>query len=65
MSVTSDDKDLDSITLTLVADVDAPPERAWRLWADPRQLECWRGPPTHPATFEQHDLTPAVTSRTS
>ncbi|MGH3459965.1 MAG: SRPBCC family protein [Kribbellaceae bacterium] len=53
MSVTSDDKDLDSLTLTLVADINAPPERAWRLWADPRQLERWRGPPAHPATFEQ------------
>ncbi|MGO4427670.1 SRPBCC domain-containing protein, partial [Streptomyces sp. MCAF7] len=32
--------------------------RVWRLWADPRQLERWWGPPTYPATMEQHDLTP-------
>jgi uncharacterized protein YndB with AHSA1/START domain len=58
MSVTSVTKDLDSLTLTLVADFDAPPERVWQLWADPRQLERWWGPPTHPATVEEHDLTP-------
>jgi uncharacterized protein YndB with AHSA1/START domain len=58
MSVTSVDKDLDSLTLTLVAAFDAPAERVWQLWADPRLLERWWGPPTHPATVEQHDLTP-------
>jgi uncharacterized protein YndB with AHSA1/START domain len=58
MSVTSVDKDFDSLTLTLVADFDAPPERVWQLWADPRQLERWWGPPSHPATVEEHDLTP-------
>ncbi|MER7408289.1 SRPBCC domain-containing protein [Streptomyces sp. NPDC000070] len=58
MSVTSVDKDLDNLTLTLVADFAAPVERVWQLWADPRQLERWWGPPTYPATVEQHDLTP-------
>jgi uncharacterized protein YndB with AHSA1/START domain len=58
MSVTSVDKDFDSLTLTLVADFDAPIERVWQLWADPRQLERWWGPPSHPATVEEHDLTP-------
>ena len=56
MSVTSLDSDLDSLTVTLVADFDAPAERVWELWADPRQLERWWGPPTHPATVEEHDL---------
>lgn len=56
MSVTSVDKDFDSLTLTLIADFDAPTERVWQLWADPRQLERWWGPPTHPATMEPHDL---------
>lgn len=56
MSVTSVDKDFDSLTLNLLADFDAPIERVWRLWADPRQLERWWGPPTHPATVEEHDL---------
>ena len=36
----------------------ASPERVWQLWADPRQLERWWGPPTYPATFTQHDLAP-------
>jgi uncharacterized protein YndB with AHSA1/START domain len=58
MSVTSVDKDYDSLTLTLVADFDAPIERVWQLWADPRKLERWWGPPTYPATFEEHDLAP-------
>ena len=39
MTVTSVDKDFESLTLTLTADFTAPVERVWRLWADPRQLE--------------------------
>ncbi|MFI6033247.1 SRPBCC domain-containing protein [Streptomyces sp. NPDC051315] len=58
MSVTSVDKDYDSLTLTLVAEFAAPVERVWQLWADPRRLERWWGPPTYPATVEGHDLTP-------
>jgi uncharacterized protein YndB with AHSA1/START domain len=58
MSVTIVDKDLDSLALTLVADFDAPMEAVWRLWADPRQLERWWGPPGYPATVEKHELTP-------
>lgn len=61
MSVTSVEKDFDSLTLTLIADFRAPLERVWQLWADPRQLERWWGPPTHPATVEQHDLVPGGT----
>ena len=57
MSVTSVDKNLDSLTITLVADFDAPIERVWQLWADQRKLERWWGPPSYPATVEQHDLT--------
>jgi uncharacterized protein YndB with AHSA1/START domain len=58
MSVTRVDKDFDNLTLTLVAEFDAPIERVWQLWADRRQLERWWGPPSHPATVEKHDLTP-------
>jgi uncharacterized protein YndB with AHSA1/START domain len=58
MSVISVDKDFDRLTLTLVAEFDAPIERVWQLWADPRHLERWWGPPSHPATVERHDLTP-------
>jgi uncharacterized protein YndB with AHSA1/START domain len=58
MSVTSVEKDFDRLTLTLTADFAAPVDRVWQLWADPRQLERWWGPPTYPATVEEHDLTP-------
>jgi uncharacterized protein YndB with AHSA1/START domain len=56
MSVVSVEKDFDGLNLTLIAEFDAPIERVWQLWADPRQLERWWGPPTHPATVEKHDL---------
>jgi uncharacterized protein YndB with AHSA1/START domain len=58
MTVTAVRKDPEKLTMTLDAEFDAPPDRIWQLWADPRQLERWWGPPTYPATFEQHDLTP-------
>jgi uncharacterized protein YndB with AHSA1/START domain len=56
--ITSLEKDPDALTLTLVADFDAPTDRVWELWADPRKLERWWGPPTYPATVQSHDLTP-------
>jgi uncharacterized protein YndB with AHSA1/START domain len=43
-------------TLTLTAEYPATPEHVWRLWADPRLLERWWGPPSHPATVVEHDL---------
>lgn len=60
MTVTNIEKDMDALTLTVTAEFDAPVERAWQLWADPRQLERWWGPPTYPATFVQHDLAPGA-----
>jgi uncharacterized protein YndB with AHSA1/START domain len=56
VSVVSVDKDYDAHRLVVVAEFTAPIERVWQLWADPRKLERWWGPPSHPATFEQHDL---------
>jgi uncharacterized protein YndB with AHSA1/START domain len=58
LSITSVDTDYANLMITLIADFDAPIERVWDLWSDPRKLERWWGPPTHPATFEKHDLTP-------
>jgi uncharacterized protein YndB with AHSA1/START domain len=58
MGVTSIDQDLDALELRVVADFAAPIAQVWDLWADPRRLERWWGPPSHPATFEEHDLTP-------
>jgi uncharacterized protein YndB with AHSA1/START domain len=56
MSVVSVEKDLESLSLILVAEFVAPIEQVWQLWADPRQLERWWGPPTHPASVGKHDL---------
>ncbi len=58
MTVTAVRKDPQTLTIALDAEFDAPPERVWQLWADPRQLERWWGPPTYPATFTRHDLAP-------
>jgi uncharacterized protein YndB with AHSA1/START domain len=58
MTVTAVRKDSDALTMTLEAEFDAAAERVWQLWADPRQLERWWGPPTYPATFTKHDLRP-------
>jgi uncharacterized protein YndB with AHSA1/START domain len=52
------DKNLDNHTMTVVADYDAPVERVWQLYADPRQLERFWGPPTWPSTVVDHDLSP-------
>jgi uncharacterized protein YndB with AHSA1/START domain len=58
MTVPAVRKDADTLTMTLTAEFDATPEVIWDLWADPRKLERWWGPPTYPATFTRHDLTP-------
>jgi uncharacterized protein YndB with AHSA1/START domain len=58
MTVTAVHKDPEALTLTITAEFDASPERVWDLWADPRKLERWWGPPTYPATFTVHDLAP-------
>jgi len=44
-------------SFTIVSDFDAPIERVWQLWADPRKLARWWGPPGFPATFRRHDFT--------
>jgi uncharacterized protein YndB with AHSA1/START domain len=56
MTVTAVRKDPKALTMTLDAEFDASPTRVWQLWADPRQLERWWGPPTYPATVTAHDL---------
>jgi len=58
MPVTQVEKDPDKLTMTIHAEFAAAPDRIWQMWEDPRLLERWWGPPTHPATFEQHDLSP-------
>jgi uncharacterized protein YndB with AHSA1/START domain len=56
VSVVSVEKDYDRLRLTLIAEFDAPIEAVWELWADPRRLERWWGPPSHPATVHRHEL---------
>ncbi len=58
MSVTSVHKDPKALTMSITATFDAPVDRVWLVWADPRQLERWWGPPTYPATFLDHELMP-------
>ena len=58
MTVISVEPDVDTVSLTVVAEFAAPIEKVWELWANPRLLERWWGPPSYPATFETHDLTP-------
>ncbi|HZA86762.1 MAG TPA: SRPBCC domain-containing protein [Acidimicrobiales bacterium] len=56
MTVTSIAKDPAALTMTITSEFDAPIDRVWSLWEDPRQLERWWGPPTYPATVVDHDL---------
>ena len=43
MAVTGVEKDPESRTMTITAEFDAPVDRVWQLWADPRRLERWWG----------------------
>lgn len=58
MSVTAVTRDLDALTMTVVSEFAAPVARVWQIWADPRQLEQWWGPPTYPASVFEHDFSP-------
>jgi uncharacterized protein YndB with AHSA1/START domain len=58
MTVISSYKDLEALSLTIVAEFDADVERVWQIWEDPRQLERWWGPPTWPATFDSFEFAP-------
>ena len=58
MTVLSVVHDPVALTITIVSEFDAPVARVWEVWADPRQLERWWGPPGFPATVAEHDLIP-------
>jgi uncharacterized protein YndB with AHSA1/START domain len=58
MTVTDVHKDPTALTMTLTSEWPAPIARVWQLWADPRKLERWWGPPTYPATVVEHDMRP-------
>ena len=57
MTVINVDVNTEAKTLTVTAHFDASIEQVWELWANPRKLEKWWGPPTYPATVVDHDLT--------
>ena len=61
MTVKAVEKNTDQLTLTITSEFDAPVDKVWGLWADPRLLERWWGPPTYPATMVDHDLSPGGT----
>ena len=63
MTVVSVEKDTTALTLAYVAEFDADVERVWQVWADPRQLERWWGPPTYPATFHVYDFVVGAQAR--
>ncbi|WES63686.1 SRPBCC family protein [Microbacter sp. GSS18] len=54
IDITSDPR---SLTMTVVAEFDAPVERLWKAYTDPSQLERFWGPPGWPARFSAYDLT--------
>jgi uncharacterized protein YndB with AHSA1/START domain len=56
MTVVSSEKDAEQLTLTIIAEFAADPERVWDVWEDARKLERWWGPPTFPATFTRHEF---------
>ena len=51
-------------SIVITAEFAAPVERVWELYADPRQLEQVFGPPSHPATFVEHELVEGSTRAT-
>ena len=57
MTVTNIEKDPGNLTMRITSEFEAPIDRIWQVWADPRQLERWWGPPTYPATVVTHEFT--------
>lgn len=63
MPVIGTEIDREALTLTVTAELIATPERVWQLWADPRQLERWWGPPGWPASFPRYEFEPGGEAR--
>lgn len=58
MRVTSLHKDVEAATFAIVVEYSATADQVWELWSNPRLLERWWGPPSHPATVTSHDFSP-------
>ena len=52
MTVWSVDKNPEAKTMVITAEFNTSITNVWQLWADPRLLERWWGPPGFAATFE-------------
>ena len=58
MTLITSSTNAEDLSMTMVAEFDAAPERLWNLWEDPRQLERWWGPAPYPATFTRYEFEP-------
>jgi uncharacterized protein YndB with AHSA1/START domain len=58
MTVITSSRNAEELSMTVVAEFDAGPERVWNLWEDPRKLERWWGPSPYPATFTRYEFEP-------
>jgi uncharacterized protein YndB with AHSA1/START domain len=56
MTVITSSTNAEDLSMTVVAEFDAAPERLWDVWRDPRKLERWFGPPSHPATVTRYEF---------
>lgn len=48
----------ENLTLTVIAEFDAPVEQLWAAWTDPDLLAQWLGTPGSPAEVSEFDLRP-------
>ena len=58
MTLITTSRNVEELSLTLVAEFDAAPDRVWDVWEDPRKLERWYGPEPYPATFTRFEFEP-------
>jgi uncharacterized protein YndB with AHSA1/START domain len=65
MTVITSNTNAEDLSMTLVAEFAAAPERVWDLWQDPRKLERWYGPAPYPATFTRYEFEPGGQCRYS
>jgi uncharacterized protein YndB with AHSA1/START domain len=58
MTVITSSRNAEDLSMMMVAEFEAAPERLWNLWEDPRRLERWYGPAPYPATFTRYEFEP-------
>lgn len=55
--------DVAGSTITIAATYAGTVEQLWEMFANPRKLEAWWGPPGWPATFSRHEFYPGGEAR--